>query len=317
MIEISLGINQSGMRLDRFLSRYLKAAPKGFIYKMLRKKNITLNHERAVGDERTVAGDTVQFYLSQETFDKMRGNGSSSIDPEASLPDIRVLYEDSDVCIFVKPPGILSQKAQEKDFSINEWVVLHSVENGLYSASDFETFRPSIANRLDRNTGGIMCAGLSARGLRVLTEMFRERNVEKRYAALVKGRIEDPMDLRAYLLKDPYSNSVTIYQNQVKDSKLIHTKIAPAMIWSDRTLLDVELLTGRSHQIRAQLADIGHPILGDPKYGDPTFNMRYGILTQCLYAYRLKFGECVLPEISGREFVVEVPPEWPLGTAAG
>ena len=315
MIEISLGIHQAGRRLDKVLKKHLKAAPDSFIYRMLRKKNITLNHERAVGDERTVAGDTVQFYLSQETYDKMRGEQAALPDAPTSFPEIPVLYEDSDVCIFVKPPGILSQKARPEDISVNEWVIWHSVEEGIVSASDFESFRPAVANRLDRNTGGIMCAGLSERGLMVLSEMFREHRIEKTYAALVRGRIEEERDLTAYLIKDPYTNSVTIYGNQVKDSKKIRTVVRPMKNFRDRTLLEVHLLSGRTHQIRAQLAHIGHPILGDPKYGDPAFNMKYGVLMQCLYAYRIEFKTCSLPGISGKSFEVEVPSEWPLGGA--
>ena len=316
MIEISLGIHQAGKRLDKVLKRHLKEAPDSFIYKMLRKKNITLNHEKAVGDEKTVAGDTVQFYLSQETYDKMRGGPEGqTADPDPTFPEIRVLYEDSDVCIFVKPPGILSQKARPEDFSINEWVIWHSVEAGIVSASDFESFRPSVVNRLDRNTGGIMCAGMSERGLQVLSELFRTRQVKKTYAALVRGKIEAEQDLTAYLLKDPYTNRVTIYNNHVKDSKEIRTVITPVKNFKDRTLVHVRLLSGRSHQIRAQLRHISHPILGDPKYGDPAFNMKYGILMQCLYAYRLEFPATVLSGISGKTFSVEVPEEWPLGPA--
>ena len=318
MFEISLNANQSNQRLDKVLHKILKEAPTSFIYKMLRKKNITLNGEKALGNEKTVAGDTIQFFLSQETYDKMRGETASV--PEAGsigFPEIEILYEDSDVCIFVKPVGILSQKSVDTDFSVNEWVVYHATESGIVSDSQFETFRPSVCNRLDRNTAGIMAAGMSIRGLQVLSELFRDRTVHKYYYALVKGTVTEANEIIGYLLKDEEKNRSEIYQFQVPGSKPIHTKYAPIRTYhkGELTLLRVNLLTGRSHQIRSHLASVGHPILGDPKYGDPALNLKYKQYTQCLFAYHLVFPECDIPGVSGRVFEKEVPEDWPLGAA--
>jgi len=320
MFEISLNVNQSNQRLDKVLKKVLREAPPSFIYKQLRKKNITLNRQKALGNEITVYGDTVQFYLSQETYDKMRGLGSAAgalrVDSlDVTFPEIPILYEDSDVCIFVKPAGILSQKAVDTDFSINEWVIWHAKEIGLISDSVFETFKPSVCNRLDRNTGGIMAAGLSMKGLQVLSELFRERDLEKYYYAMVRGRLTEKKLVTAWLLKDEQLNRVKIYQDEVPGSRLIRTEYEPVALYEDRTLLRVHLLTGRSHQIRAHLSAIGYPIIGDPKYGDPAVNMDYGLFRQCLYAYYLRFPECELPGISGKTFQTEVPADWPLGPA--
>jgi len=318
MFEISLNVNQSNQRLDKVLKKVLREAPPSFIYKQLRKKNITLNRQKALGNEITVYGDTVQFYLSQETYDKMRGVGNSAEaapDLDVSFPEIRILYEDSDVCIFVKPAGILSQKAVDTDFSINEWVIWHAKERGIISDSDFETFKPSVCNRLDRNTEGIMAAGLSLKGLQVLSELFRNRDMEKYYYALVRGSLTEKKLVSAWLLKDERTNRVRIFQRETPGAKPIRTEYEPLALFGDRTLLLVHLLTGRSHQIRAHLSAVGYPILGDPKYGDAAMNMKYGLFRQCLCACYLRFPECDLPGISGKTFQTEVPEDWPLGPA--
>ena len=316
MIEITLGLNQSNQRLDKVLQRHLREATAGFVYKMLRKKNITLNGERALGNEQTVFGDTVQFYLSEETYQKMRGEQKRQNVEDISFPEIPVLHEDNDGCIFIKPAGILSQRATVFDGSVNEWVIFRARRNGIISDSDFESFRPSVVNRLDRNTSGIMCAGLSLRGLQVLSELFREHQVRKFYYAVAEGRIEEPQEYHSWLVKDRSTNKVRIYAKNVHGAQSIRTAVWPVSVYSDRTLLLVEIFTGKSHQIRAQLAASGHPILGDPKYGDPAFNRKYGQITQCLAACRLEFPEdCALPALSGRVFEMEAPKEWPLGTA--
>jgi len=319
MIEISLNLNESNQRLDKVLKKVLKKAPPGFIYKQLRKKNITLNRQKALGNEITVYGDTVQFFLSQDTYDKMRGLSEqeepSSAALDLSFPEIPILYEDNDVCIFVKPAGILSQKAVDSDFSVNEWVIWHAQERGLLSDSAFETFRPAVCNRLDRNTGGIMAAGLSMKGLQVLSELFRRRDLEKYYLALVKGRLDEKKEVSAWLYKDERLNRVKIYRERIAGGKPIRTEYEPLQFFEDRTLIRVHLLTGRSHQIRAHLSALGYPILGDPKYGDRAFNMNYGLFRQCLFAYYIRFPECDLPGISGKTFQTEVPKDWPLGPA--
>ncbi|MBR6322064.1 MAG: RluA family pseudouridine synthase [Lachnospiraceae bacterium] len=316
MIEITLGMNQSNQRLDKVLFKHLSAAPKSFVYKMLRKKNITLNGGKALGSEITVFGDSVQFYLSEETYEKMRGVKKVPDLSDISFPEIEILYEDDDVCIFVKPAGILSQKATQFDISVNEWVVVHARRSGLISDSDFESFRPSVVNRLDRNTSGIMCAGLSIRGLQELSAMFRGRTVEKYYYALVSGVISEKTDYRSWLWKDERTNKVRIYRNNLSGAQEIHTEAEPVCIYKDRTLLLVRLHTGKSHQIRAQLAAAGHPIIGDPKYGDPAVNRRYGLDQQCLHACRIVFPEGAgLPALSGKTIETEVPASWPLGTA--
>ena len=309
-----MNANQSNQRLDKVLKKYLKNAPDSFIYRMLRKKNITLNGEKALGSEKTVSGDTVQFFFSEETYLKMRGEKEPVPDGAPDFPELPILYEDNDLMVFVKPQGLLSQKAEKDDYSVNEWVCWHAVEQGLVSSSEFESFRPSVCNRLDRNTAGIMTAGLSMRGLQTLSQLFHDHAVEKYYYTVVKGQVKEPVDFRCYLKKDDYINKVSILTKPVPGAKEIHTAFSPVEVFPDRTLLLVRLYTGRTHQIRSVLGYLGHPVLGDTKYGDNKFNMKYGIYAQCLVACMLRFPECGLPGVSRKTFEIGVPKDWPVFT---
>ena len=318
MFELTIRENEADQRLDKVLRKYLRNAPESFLYKMLRKRNITLNGGKSAGNERLKKGDKVQFYFSQETFDKMRGS-AAPIKTETSAsqkaPKIKVLYEDSDVLLFVKPVGMLSQKAEPTDYSANDWVLSYAVSRGIISDSEFETFRPSVCNRLDRNTGGIMAAGLSYQGLKYLSELFRERTLEKYYYALVLGKPEDHADISGYLVKNRNTNKVMVTdRSDIPGAEKIHTEYELLKYDEEKqiSLLKVHLYTGKSHQIRAHLASIGHPILGDPKYGNPTYNLYYHKNKQCLLSYHLSFPECALKGVSGKTFEIPVPKNWPV-----
>ena len=316
MFEYVIQENTAGQRLDKVLRKHLKAAPDSFIYKMLRKKNITLNARKAEGNEITALGDVIRFWLSEETYMKMRGEEKKTdgFSPPKDFPEIRVLYEDQDVMLFVKPSGVLSQKSFDDSYSVNEWLVDHAVRSGMLSGSEFEMFRPSIVNRLDQNTGGIIAAGLSLKGLKILSELFRERSLCKYYFAVVVGQVKEGASLKSYLVKDEKKNEVRLYKDPVKGSKEIRTEFVPIRndTEKDLTLLRVHLLTGRSHQIRAHMNLIHHPILGDRKYGIPEVNLKYRKCGMCLLSYRIEFPECELPGISGKMFEIPVPENWPV-----
>ncbi len=312
MRQLTIGENEAGQRLDKYLKKLLPKATGGFLYKMLRKKNIVWNGKRAEGSEKLNVGDTVRIYFSDETFEKL---SEQKADGEGlpKLPDaFDVIYEDADIVLINKPSGMLSQKAKPQDISANEYLISYLLENGELTLSALGTFRPSVCNRLDRNTSGIIMAGKSLKGLQELSEMLRMRTIKKYYRCIVEGVIAERSRIRGFLLKDERTNRVRICDTKAKDAKYIETSYVPVQSDGQKTLLEVHLITGRSHQIRAHLASIGHPIIGDQKYGNPGTNERYrkqyNVRSQLLHAYRVEFPD-------GRTFLAPLPDEfervWP------
>lgn len=305
MKECVVGKNEAGQRFDKLLGKILNEASAGFIYKMLRKKNIKLNQKKADGREILQEGDLIQIYLSDDTFSKFHTDKKTEqiTDTETvgrrELSKNRILYQDKDILILNKPSGILSQKAKPEDDSINEQMLRYLLHTQELQQEQLATFTPSVCNRLDRNTSGIILAGVSLAGSQMLSELLKNRTLHKYYLALVKGRIQEAGGGRAYLAKDTDSNYVRIYQKPNADTVMIETMYHPLYAASEYTLLEVELITGKSHQIRAYLASLGHPILGDPKYGNrmenQSFRSKYGVRNQCLHAYRVEF-----PVMEGR-----------------
>lgn len=292
MKEIVINENEAGQRLDKFLGKLLKEAPASFYYKMLRKKNIVLNDKKATGNEKLTAGDSVKLFLSDETFEKFAGKRQTN-DLAASVPNIalEIVYEDHDVLAINKPAGMLSQKAKKEDISANEYILQYLLESGTITAESLHTFKPSVCNRLDRNTSGILVAGKTLNGLQQMSKAFRERSMEKYYLAIVAGHISKPRRIEGFLKKDEKNNQVTILSEPSNDAKPIITEYRPLKLVGQVTLLEVHLITGRSHQIRAHLASIGHPVIGDTKYGNPRLNREFlknaGVTHQLLHAYRL------------------------------
>ncbi|MBP5294744.1 MAG: RluA family pseudouridine synthase [Lachnospiraceae bacterium] len=324
MIEFVVTENLSEQRLDKVLKKLLQEAPDSFVYRMLREKNITLNKKRAQGSDRTRTGDVIRFYFSDETYRKMGGpvcteqtkdtskNAVISLSrpPKGTALPV-VLYEDDDVLLFVKPFGLKSQKASPNDYSANDWVLQRYAERMPVSA---DRFRPSIVNRLDRNTGGIMAAGMSAKGLRVLSALFRRRDLKKYYYTIVSGEAPESMKAFGWIRKAEGENLSIVSQEEMPDSRPIETDWV-RLIYDpvrDLSLLKVDLVTGKRHQIRAHLSALGYPVLGDPKYGDPERNRRFGLSYQCLFCCRVVFPDCDLSGISGKCFSIPAPSEWPL-----
>ena len=292
MKEIVINENEAGQRLDKFLGKLLKEAPASFYYKMIRKKNIVLNGKKATGNEKLTAGDSVKLFLSDETFEKFAGKQQTK-DPVVSVPHIslEIVYEDHDVLAINKPAGMLSQKAKKEDISANEYILQYLLESGTITRESLHTFNPSVCNRLDRNTSGILVAGKTLNGLQQMSKAFRERSMEKYYLAIVAGHISKPRRIEGFLKKDEKNNQVTILSEPSNDAKPIITEYRPLKLVGQVTLLEVHLITGRSHQIRAHLASIGHPVIGDTKYGNPRLNREFlknaGVTHQLLHAYRL------------------------------
>lgn len=336
MQEFKIGPNEEGQRLDKFLHKYLKEAGTSFLYKMLRKKNITLNKKKADGKEMLHSGDMVQFFFSDETFHKFRGssNTKDNVERKATkkvqdgaflqyqkayekLKDIDIVFENQHILLLNKPTGILSQKSQPADLSVNEWLIGYLLFTGQITKEQMETYKPSICNRLDRNTSGLMICGKSFLGSRQMNYLIKERKIRKFYRTFVKGEVNEFAHVKGYLMKDETNNKVTL-KDSVKEYEKeqyvpIETAYKPINVKNGYTYLEVELITGKTHQIRAHLSSKGHPLLGDEKYGDRKWNSKFDEFKipkwQLLHSYRVEFphmdGE--FADISGSTFVAKEP----------
>lgn len=300
---------EAGQRLDKLLAKYMNLAGKGFLYKMIRKKNITLNGKRCDGSERIMAGDEIKLFLSDETIDSF----SVQLRPPIRSVPLDVIYEDEHVLLINKPAGILSQKAKEGDESLVEYLTNYLIINGRLTKEQLRWFRPSVCNRLDRNTSGLIVAGTSQPGLRIMSEAFRDRRLKKYYRCVVAGRLEDKGRLTGFLRKDEAANQVEVTLLETFGSVPIITEYEPLGYAWGLTLLNVRLVTGRPHQIRAHMAFAGHPILGDLKYGDEAANKeareRWGIHSQMLHSFQVTFPELPRPlaHLSGQSFTAPLP----------
>ena len=319
MREYQIGEKEAGQTLLKFLQKYLPLAPSSFFYKMLRKKNIKYNDQKADGKEKLKAGDCIKLYLSEDTIEGFQKKAiendvkiSEYENAYQQLKGIQVVYENDHVVILNKPFGILSQKAAERDLSLNEWLIGYLLADGSLSTKDLKTFHPSVCNRLDRNTCGLVLCSKTVTGGQLLSEWIRNRDIKKFYHLFVKGTGLAEKHLKGYLKKDPKSNRVSISTDPSAGDD-IETHFIPLKEFQDKTYLEVELITGKTHQIRAHMASIGHPLLGDYKYGDRTFNDFYrqklGIKSQMLCACRLEFPQqCgMLSDLNGKILRIEDP----------
>ncbi|EGG84170.1 RluA family pseudouridine synthase [Lachnospiraceae bacterium 2_1_46FAA] len=311
MQEIQIAANEAGQRLDKLLAKYLSEAPKSFLYKMLRKKNIVLNGKKASGNEKLVAGDSVKLFLSDETIQKF----SKEITVCKSNTKLDILYEDDDILLVNKPAGMLSQKAEAKDISLVEHLISYLLESGQLTRENLKSFKPSICNRLDRNTSGLVVCGKSLKGLQTMGQLFKERKLKKYYRCIVAGNVTEKQYVKGYLIKDEKKNQVTVSDTYFPESQEIETEYRPIQQLKQGTLLEVHLITGKTHQIRAHLASQGHAVIGDYKYGSREINDRYKkeyqLSHQLLHAYRLEVPKTKeLPQLSEKMFVAPLPKQF-------
>ena len=326
MKSFQVSQNEGGQRLDKLLSKYLDTAPKSFLYKMLRKKNITLNGKKADGSEKVMVGDEVRLFLSDETiagFQSGRKKDGNSVPERDSvkiplLKKEEIVYEDAHVLIVNKPAGELSQKARKEDISINERIVeyLRTV-HGI----GMDSFTPGVCNRLDRNTTGLLIAGKSLAGLQEMAELLKKRSLHKYYLCIVAGRAEQEQHLTGYLKKEESTNTVEVLSEteikkkglSVREYDRIETKVIPLLVKDGYSLLAIQLITGKTHQIRAHLASVGLPLLGDTKYGTAgnvrSMNQKLKLKYQLLHAYLLQFPETsgALEQLSQQVISIEPP----------
>lgn len=329
MRVIVVSKQEAGQRLDRYLAKYMSKAAKSFFYKMLRKKNITLNGKKAAGMEKVQEGDEIKLFLSDETIDKFRGIEQPVNAPAINKTDanktavnkqeqpLAIVYEDDEVLVVNKASGMLSQKAKKEDRSLVEYITDYLMTRQQQQDS---VFRPGICNRLDRNTTGLIVAGKTVESLQYLNRLFKERELHKYYLCIVKGCIAQKETIDGYLRKEEKSNKATIQKAKKEGGVRILTAYEPLEYGRYRkeeyTLLKVDLITGKSHQIRAHLQSIGHPLIGDHKYGnrkDASFYQKeFGLQHQLLHAWKLCLGDAAyLPDrLHGKEWTAPLPEQF-------
>ncbi len=299
MREIVIGPNDHEQRADRFLNKYFPEANRSFLQKMIRKKRIKLNNSRINPEDIINEGDVFQIYFSDETIDKFRGVKSDSktvVEKISDNSDIEVVYEDQNIILINKPVGLLSHSAEgssEEDDIVSR-MISYLYKKGDYKPQEETTFTPSICNRLDRNTSGVLIGAKNYDALKSVNEAIRNRDIRRFYKTIVKGRIDEQLQLRAGLTKSDSENIVYITDDIESSDKEICTDIVPLKSTDTYSIVEIELITGRTHQIRAHLAHIGHPVLGDRKYGDrktnQIFSEEFGLSSQLLHAYKLVFN---------------------------
>ena len=326
MKEIKISSHDASQRFDKYLKRLLPEMGTSFMYKMLRKKNITLNNAKATGSELIQAGDIVKCFFSDETFDKFSGKSITAVNDEVAnitkeyvtafqtLKGITILYEDEHILLLDKPAGILSQKAKPEDVSLNEWMIGYLLDSGFISEESLRHFKPSVCNRLDRNTSGLVICGKTLLGSREMSRILKDRSLQKFYRTYVHGHLEGEKTLEAYHNKNTKSNQATVLFSKPKSDTQNYDIITTAYRSLDSkekySYLEIELITGKTHQIRAHLSAIGHPIAGDRKYGKSTDNLpMFYPKHQLLHAYRIVFpvlsGE--LAHLSNKEYICNEP----------
>ncbi len=323
MKEFIVTKQDAGQRCTKYLLRLMPNAGTGFLYKMLRKKNITLNHKRAEGNEILKADDIITVFFSDETFRTMSGQTEAAQTEEVPVfakhpvPEENIVYEDDNFLVIYKPSGILSQTDSSGDEALNEQALQYLANRADVTAESLRKYKPGICNRLDRNTAGIVFFAKTLQGSRGMAQALRERLFEKYYFAYVIGKPKRSYDVKVYLSKNEETNTVTISREAVgTDCMPVHTGIEPVVSNDRITLVRIRLYTGKSHQIRSVLQYIGFPVLGDPKYHSDDrqvtgyYQSHYHIHGQQLFAYAYRFPDQVpegLEELAGETITGLVP----------
>ncbi len=288
MRTITVNRNDAGQRLDKFLTKAVKGLPTSMMYKLIRTKKIKLNRKRAEQNTILREGDEIQLFIREEFFDSPeRDDGALG----RIVPKLCIVYEDENILLLNKRPGVLvHEDTAASENTLIMHVKAYLCQKGEYDPAAEQSFAPALCNRIDRNTGGIVIAAKNAEALRIVNEKIRQNRIDKRYLCLVHGIPKKKEDtLRAYLRKNSADNMVEVRQSPFAGAKPIITGYRVIEERGDASLLEVELVTGRTHQIRAQMAAIGHPLVGDGKYGVNRDDRQKGFKFQALYAYRLRF----------------------------
>ena len=303
-----MGQNDSGQRLDRFVGKAVPLLPESLLQKYIRLKRIKLNGRGAKRDTRLNSGDVLQLYINDEFFEKPREENSYL---KVGTPKLNIVYEDENILLLDKKPGVLCHSAGVWDYNtLIANVQAYMAQKGEWKPKEENSFAPALCNRIDRNTGGIVIAAKNAEALRILNDKIRDREIEKYYLCAVQGKPRPPRGrLENYLFKDAQKNQVYVKARPEPGAKTAVTEYRVICSGGALSLVECRLLTGRTHQIRVQMAHAGWPLLGDGKYGSERFNRDFGEKGQALYSYRLRFDfptdAGILEYLRGREFIVE------------
>lgn len=304
MKSFTVNTNDAGQRLDKFVTKAVPSLPQALMYKYIRTKRIKINGKRGEISTRLNKGDTVDMYINDEFF----AEKPERFDFLRASKSIEIIYEDENIMLLDKKVGLLSHPDEgEYTDTLITRVERYLYEKGEYSPNAENSFAPALANRIDRNTGGIVIAAKNAEALRILNQKIKDREINKTYLCIAHGHFKKPQaTATAYLTKNEKKNKVEVTDRQTPGSKEIRTQYTVLGERDSLSLVRVNLLTGRTHQIRAHLAHLGHPLLGDGKYGTNALNKAKGYKKQCLYSYRLEFAFTtdagILAYLNGKAF---------------
>ena len=307
MKEFTVGKNDSGQRLDRFVSKTVPLLPASLLQKYIRLKRIKVNGKGSARDARLNAGDVLQLYINDEFFEEPKQDNAYLT---VAVPKLNIVYEDENIILVDKKPG---QAVHPHDGAEYGKTLIDHIQAYLYAKREWRpreenSFAPALCNRIDRNTGGIVIAAKNAESLRILNQKIKDRELDKRYLCIVHGTPK-PADgtLKGYLFKDAVKNRVYVTKDSQKGAKTCITNYRTLQRRDGLSLVECELITGRTHQIRAQMAAAGHPLLGDGKYGK--LDKKYDRTYQALYSYKLLFDfktdGGILSYLHGKQFQVE------------
>ena len=310
---LTVNKNDAGQRLDKFLTKAVKGLPTSMMYKLIRTKKIKVNRKRTEQKYILCEGDEIQLFIKEEFFDSPEKDTGAL---ERIVPKLNILYEDENIMLLNKRPGVLVHEDSEAgENTLIMHVKAYLCQKGEYDPHAEQSFAPALCNRIDRNTGGIVIAAKNSEALRVMNEKIKNDELTKTYLCLVHGVPKKrSAELRGYLRKDSKNNTVEVRDNEFPGSKLIITRYKVLEDYSDSALVEVDLITGRTHQIRAHMAHIGHALIGDGKYGVNRDERAKGYKYQALYAYKLYFkntdGESVLSYLEDRTFSLNTDDIW-------
>ena len=307
MKELTIGANDAGQRLDRFLAKAVPLLPASLAQKYIRIKRIKCNGVRAERDQRLQSGDVLQLYINDEFFDKPREDNAYLT---VAVPKLTVVYEDENILLVDKRPGLAVHPHDGAEYgrTLIDHIQAYLYQKREWSPRGENAFAPALCNRIDRNTGGIVIAAKNAETLRIINQKIKDREMDKRYLAIVEGTPKPQKgSLKGYLFKDAKKNRVFITNTPQTGAKSCQTNYQVLASRQGLSLVECELITGRTHQIRAQFSHAGHPLLGDGKYGK--LNKNFDRSYQALYSYKLTFQFStdggILSYLDGRTFQVE------------